>query len=137
MTLLIDAFDAAIAFYQIFGLWSIFYVNPLNILFCLFLFIRVFFHEHSWFTRQQGRREGTDSTPLYQFHPTYGHIDISREIAAGSSPLCIASSRTRTGNLWFPSEDLSLIYLRLVRNNYWQLYKNKSNILPPQFHRRI
>ena len=41
--------------------------------------------------------------PLYYFHPLHGHLDISRMIAADSSPLHIASSRTRTGNLWFPS----------------------------------
>ena len=32
-----------------------------------------------------------------------GHLDISRVITAESSPLHIAGSRTRTGNLWFPS----------------------------------
>ena len=31
------------------------------------------------------------------------HLDISRAITADSSPLQITSSRTRTGNLWFPS----------------------------------
>ena len=31
------------------------------------------------------------------------HLDISRAIIAESSPLHIASSRTRTGNLRFPS----------------------------------
>ena len=31
------------------------------------------------------------------------HLDISRKITAESSPLHIASSRTRTRNLWFPS----------------------------------
>ena len=35
--------------------------------------------------------------------PLHGHLDISRAIAAESSPLHIAGSRTRTGNLWFPS----------------------------------
>ena len=42
-------------------------------------------------------------TPLYHFHLLHRHLDISRAIAAGSSPLHIAGSRTRTGNLWFPS----------------------------------
>ena len=32
-----------------------------------------------------------------------GHLDISRVITAESSPLHIAGSRTRTGNLWLPS----------------------------------
>ena len=31
------------------------------------------------------------------------YLDISRPITAESSPLQIGSSRTRTGNLWFPS----------------------------------
>ena len=39
----------------------------------------------------------------YHFHPLHRHLDISRAITAESSPLHIASSRTRTGNFWFPS----------------------------------
>ena len=35
--------------------------------------------------------------------PLHRHSDISRAITAESSPLRIADSRTRTGNLWFPS----------------------------------
>ena len=38
--------------------------------------------------------------------PVHRHLDISRVITAESSPLHIASSRTRTGNLWFPSASL-------------------------------
>ena len=68
-----------------------------------FLFIWVFFHEHSRFTRQQGKGEGIYLTPLYHFHPLHRHLDISRAITAESSPLHIAGSRTRTRNLWFPS----------------------------------
>ena len=41
-------------------------------------------------------------TFLY-FHPLHGRLDISRAVTAESSPLHIASSRTRAGNLWFPS----------------------------------
>ena len=65
--------------------------------------IWVFFHEHSRFTGQQGKGEGIYLTPLYHFNPLHGHLDISRTITAESSPLHIAGSRTRTGNLWFPS----------------------------------
>ena len=65
--------------------------------------IRVFFHEHSQSTGQQGKGEGIYLTPLYHFHPLHRHLDISRAITAESSPLHIAGSRTRTGNLWFPS----------------------------------
>ena len=67
-----------------------------------FFFIWVFFHEHSRITGLQGKGEGISLTPHYHFHPLHRHLDISRAIAAGSSPLHIASSRTQTGNLWFP-----------------------------------
>ena len=69
----------------------------------IFFSIRVFFHEHSRFTGQQGKGEGIYLTPLSHFHPLRRHIDISRAITAESSPMHIAGSSTRTGNLWFPS----------------------------------
>ena len=75
----------------------------MEILKCFFFSIWVFFHEHSLFTGQQGKGEGIFLTPLYHFHPLHRHLDISRAIIAESSPLHIGSSRTRTGNLWFPS----------------------------------
>ena len=61
----------------------------------------VFFLEHSRFTGQQVKKEAISLSPLYHFHPLYRHLDISRAVIAESSPLHIASSRTRTGNLWF------------------------------------
>ena len=42
-------------------------------------------------------------TPPYHFHLLDRHLDISWTITAESSPLHIARSRTRTGNLWFLS----------------------------------
>ena len=63
----------------------------------------VFFHEHSRITGLQGKEEGISLSPHYHFHSLHRHIGISREITAESSPLYIASSRTRTENLWFPS----------------------------------
>ena len=63
----------------------------------------VFFHERSRITGLQGKGEGISLTPHYHFHPLHRHLDISRAITAESSPLHIAISRTRTGNLWFPS----------------------------------
>ena len=63
----------------------------------------VFFHEHSRFTAQQGKVEGIYLTSFYHFLTVHGHLDISRAITAESSPLHLASSRNRTGNLWFPS----------------------------------
>ena len=68
-----------------------------------FFSIWVFFHEHSQITGLQGKGEGISLTPHYHFHPLHRHLDISRAITAESSPLRIASSRTQTGNLWFPS----------------------------------
>ena len=74
-----------------------------NEYFFFFFSIWVLFHEHSRFTGQQGKGEGIYLTPLYHFHPLHRHLDISRAITAESSPLHIAGSRTRTGNLWLPS----------------------------------
>ena len=68
-----------------------------------FFSIWVFFHEHSRITGLQGKGEGFSLTPQYHFHPLYRHLDISQVITAESSPLYIASSRTRTWNLWFRS----------------------------------
>ena len=68
-----------------------------------FFYVWVFLHEHSQITGLQGKGEGISLTPYYQFHPPHRHLNISRAITAESSPLHIASSRTRTGNLSFPS----------------------------------
>ena len=62
--------------------------------------IWVFFYKHSQITGLQGKGEGIPLTPNYHFHPLHRLLDISRAITAGSSALHIASSRTRTGNLW-------------------------------------
>ena len=51
----------------------------------------------------RGRRRAFLLAPHYHLHPLHRHLDINRAIAAESSHLHIASSRTRTGNLWFPS----------------------------------
>ena len=71
--------------------------------FCFFFSIWVFFHEHSQFTRHQGKGEVISLTPLYHFHPLYRHLEVSRAIAAESSPLHVARSWTRTENPWFSS----------------------------------
>ena len=72
--------------------------------FLIFFFtIWVFFHERSRITGLQGKGEGISLTPHYHFHPLHRHLDISWAITAENSPLHIVSSRTRTGNLWFPS----------------------------------
>ena len=68
-----------------------------------FFSIWVFFHNHSRITGMQGKGEGISLSPLYHFHPLHRHLDISQVITAESSTLHRATSRTRTGNLWFPS----------------------------------
>ena len=68
-----------------------------------FFSICVFFHKYSRFTGQQGKGEDISLTPFHHFHPLPRHLDISPVITPESSPLYIGSSRTRTGNLRFPS----------------------------------
>ena len=73
---------------------------PLNIFFSIW----VLFHEHSRITGLQGKGEGIPLTPHYHFHPLHRHLDISRAITAESSPLLIASSRTRIGTFGFRAQ---------------------------------
>ena len=68
----------------------------------IFFSIWVFFHEHSRIAGLQGKGEDISLTPHYHFLPLHIRLDISRAITAESSPVNIASSRTRTGKLWFP-----------------------------------
>ena len=51
------------------------------------------------FTGIKGKGEDISFSPRYHFRTLHRHLYISRVITAGSSPLRIASSRTRTGNL--------------------------------------
>ena len=68
-----------------------------------FVFIWVFFHNHSRITGLQGKWEGTSLATHHHFHPFYRYLEIRRMFTAGSSPLRIGSSRTWIGNLWFLS----------------------------------
>ena len=43
-----------------------------------FFFYQVFFHEHSRFKWQQGKKEVISLTPLYHFHTLHRHLDIRR-----------------------------------------------------------
>ena len=70
----------------------------------LFVSIWLFFHEHSRIKGLQGKGECISLTPHYHFHLLHRHLDISRAITAKSSTLHIASSRSQTGNLWFPRQ---------------------------------
>ena len=88
------------------------YFTQLLFLSLFFFSIRVFFHEHSRITGLQGKGEGISLTPHYHFHPLHGHLDFIQSITAESSPLHIASSRTRNGNLWFPSASQKIYIIR-------------------------
>ena len=89
---------------------------------------------HSRITGPHGKGEGISLTPHYHFHPLHRHLGISRTITAENSPLHIASSRTRTGKLLFPSalniwshrimwnEELYLLYETLKL--HWYLFKS-------------
>ena len=46
--------------------------------FCFFFYL-VFFHEHSRFTRQQGKGKAISLSPLYHFHPLHRHLDYCRK----------------------------------------------------------
>ena len=75
-----------------------------SVFFFFFLYLGwVSFHNHSRITVLQGKGEDISLTPHYHFHPLHKHLDISGAITAESSSLHIGSTRTRTGNLWFPS----------------------------------
>ena len=66
--------------------------------------------------RQQGQGEAISLSPLYHFHPLHRHLDISRAINAGSSPLHIASSRTRTGKALVSERKSLTTKLRALTN---------------------
>ena len=74
-------------------------------LICIYVYIYVFYLgfllQPSTNHRTAGEGGGHSLTPHYHFHPLPRHLDISRAITAGSSPLHIGSSQTWTGNLWF------------------------------------
>ena len=78
----------------------------------------VLFHKHSPFTWQQGKGEGIYLTPLYHFHLPHRHLDINCAITAESSPLHIASSQTRTGNLLFLECKSLTTKLRAFQTNH-------------------
>ena len=66
------------------------------------IFLSVFFYVHSRFIGQQGKAD-LFLSPACSFPPFHRYLDISRVITAESSPLRIANSRIRTGNVWFTS----------------------------------
>ena len=56
--------------------------------------IWVFFHEYSRIAGQQEKGEAISLISICHFHLLHRHLDISRAIAAESSPLHVASSWT-------------------------------------------
>ena len=68
--------------------------------FCLGFFSLPFMNHR---TAEEGGGHFFYSSLPYHFHPLDRHLDINRAISAESSSLHIASSWTRTRNLWFPS----------------------------------
>ena len=111
-------------------------VSSVRNFFFFFLFpIWVFFHNHLRITELQGKVEGISLTPHYHFTSLHRHLDISQAIIAVSLSLHMASSRTRTRNLWFlnatytPSEFLQSNEKRNSRRIFWK--KFVSIVLPP------
>ena len=84
----------------------------------IFFSIWFFFYEHSRIIGLHRNGEGISLTPHYHFYPLHGHLGIGRTIAAGTSPLYIASSRTRARNLWFPGCKLLTTKLRALVANH-------------------
>ena len=68
-----------------------------------FFFDLGFLSQTSTNHRTAGEVGGHFLTPHYHFYLLHLKLGISRAITEESLPLHIASSRTRTGNLWFPS----------------------------------
>ena len=79
------------------------YMLQSRIRFFLFLFFLSGFSFTNIHDSQVSKRKGRLSLyPFYQFNSPHRHFDISQVNTAEKSPLRIASSHTRTGNLWFP-----------------------------------
>ena len=74
--------------------------NRLNLDFFYLCFLSQRFTNHRT-AREGGGHFFNSSLPLPP--ALHRNLDISRTITADSSPLHIVSSRTRPGNLWFPS----------------------------------
>ena len=56
-----------------------------SVYFFFFIYMWVFFHEHSRIAGLQGKGEGISFTPHYYFHPLHRHLDISWAITAETS----------------------------------------------------
>ena len=92
----------------------------------IFFSIWTTFQEYSRLTGQLRKWKAISLTPFYHLHPLHRHLDISRVITAESSPLHITSSRTRIGNLWFPSASRYLVSQE-VKSRQLNISRNKIN----------
>ena len=70
----------------------------INVYLKYFVFYLAFLSRTFMIHREQGKEEAFFLTPLHHLNR---HLNISRSITAGNLLRHIASSRTRTGNLWF------------------------------------
>ena len=92
--------------------------------FCFLFFcsIWLFFREYSRFTGQQEKGKAISFYPFYHFHQLHRHLDISRVIAAESSPLRIAGSRNQT---W---KEFTLSALELVAAGVRRMLKTRVTL---------
>ena len=82
----------------------IYLICIINMYIYIYIYIYILIYINNIYSQDSKERgEAMSLTPLYQFHPFQIHFDNSQRIAAERSPLHLASSRTRTRNLWFPS----------------------------------
>ena len=89
-----------ILFIRIILICKLFFIRILFIRVCVYIylgFLSRIFTSH----RTAGEEGGYLVSTTFHFHR---QLYISRAITAESSPLHIASSRTRTGNLWFRAQ---------------------------------
>ena len=71
----------------------------------------IFYLEGSRITGEKEKGEFISLIPFYHFHQLHEHLDISWVINAESSPLHIATDRTRTS---FPSASDEMATLRKI-----------------------
>ena len=81
-------------------------------------FNRIFFHDYSQIIGLQGKGKDISLTPLYHFHPLHRHLDISQAVTTESSPLKIASNRTRTRNFALLCRKLNLNLQALEKSDH-------------------
>ena len=97
-------------------------------------FIRIFFHDYSRIIGLQGKGKDISLTPLYHFHPLHRHLDISQAVTTESSPLNIASNRTRIGNFALLCRKLNLNLQALEKSDHCKWPSEIMIILLEMYH---